>query len=327
MRSAWFVLAAVYIALISKPSRSAEPPIGIGVIGDSYSDEYEFYPPDRTTSRNWVECLAATRRLNFGGFSGEGWSEPRGRGFEFNWARNDATTDDAIALGQHRGVARQVTAGAVRYVVVFIGGNDFIHAIESAHPDAVLPGIAPRASRNLRAIVETILAASDDVRLAVVTVPDIRQLPELARAIRTGRISAKTADAYAGALAEFNTEIRRVAITNPRVALVDFDLMTRLANLASRERMRLAGQRLDRIQGANDLSHLFLADGRHLGTFGQAVLAQMVVTALDAKFAAGIERLGDREIREFAESIRTPSHALEATAADSVESAGRRSSP
>jgi len=25
---------------------------GIGVLGDSYSDEYQFYPPDRSTARN-----------------------------------------------------------------------------------------------------------------------------------------------------------------------------------------------------------------------------------------------------------------------------------
>ncbi len=30
----------------------------IGVLGDSYSDEYQFYPPDRSTAQNWVEILA-----------------------------------------------------------------------------------------------------------------------------------------------------------------------------------------------------------------------------------------------------------------------------
>ena len=39
----------------------ADLPGGVGVMGDSYSDEYQFYPPDRSTARNWVEILAATR--------------------------------------------------------------------------------------------------------------------------------------------------------------------------------------------------------------------------------------------------------------------------
>jgi hypothetical protein len=31
---------------------------GVGVIGDSISDEYRFYAPDRVTARNWVEVGA-----------------------------------------------------------------------------------------------------------------------------------------------------------------------------------------------------------------------------------------------------------------------------
>src|SRR3954469_8760815 len=30
----------------------------VGVIGDSYSDEYQFYTPDRSTAANYVEQLA-----------------------------------------------------------------------------------------------------------------------------------------------------------------------------------------------------------------------------------------------------------------------------
>ena len=38
----------------------------IGILGDSISDEYRFYAPDRVTARNWVEILAATRGVFFG---------------------------------------------------------------------------------------------------------------------------------------------------------------------------------------------------------------------------------------------------------------------
>jgi hypothetical protein len=34
---------------------------GVGVLGDSDSDEYQFDPPDRGKARNWVEVLATTR--------------------------------------------------------------------------------------------------------------------------------------------------------------------------------------------------------------------------------------------------------------------------
>src|SRR5436189_6373933 len=97
------------------PPRSAPPglPGGIGVIGDSYSDEYEFYPPDRSTARNWVEILAATRGMDFGPYSRASRGEPRNMGFAYNWARSCATTDDVIATGQHTGLAAQMAWGEV----------------------------------------------------------------------------------------------------------------------------------------------------------------------------------------------------------------------
>ena len=83
------------------------------MLGDSYSDEYRFYPPDRTTARNWVEILASTRGLDFGPYAAESRGEPRNQGYAFNWARSDATTDDLIATGQHTGLAAQVARGEV----------------------------------------------------------------------------------------------------------------------------------------------------------------------------------------------------------------------
>src|SRR3954470_13937987 len=125
-------LTALVIALLTPlaPARAGWRG-GIGVLGDSYSDEYQFYPPHRSTARNWVEILAATRGLNFGRFSTRSRGEPRNQGYEYNWARSDATTDDLIATGQHTGLAAQVARGEVNLVVVFIGGNDFINAMKT----------------------------------------------------------------------------------------------------------------------------------------------------------------------------------------------------
>src|SRR3954469_22183694 len=113
------LLRASLIALVFLSRTStllAGNPGAIGVLGDSYSDEYRFYPPDRATARNWVEILAEARGLDFGPFSAEGRGEPRNRGYEYNWARSGATTDDLIAAGQHTGLAAQVAAGKVRLV-------------------------------------------------------------------------------------------------------------------------------------------------------------------------------------------------------------------
>src|SRR4051794_9792640 len=156
----------------------AEPPGGIGVLGDSYSDEYRFYPPDRTTARNWVEILAATRGLDFGPFTTQGRGEPRNQGFAYNWARSDATTDDMIKSGQHTGLAEQVARGQVRIVCIIVGGNDFIGLMKSPGPLSAADRVLQRALDNYRTAVRTILEASGEVKLVVVTLPDIRLLPE-----------------------------------------------------------------------------------------------------------------------------------------------------
>src|SRR3954469_446760 len=137
------------LALHSCGLAHAGSPGGVGVLGDSYSDEYQFYPPDRSTARNWVEILATTRGLDFGQFAPASRGEPRNQGYAFNWARSDATTDDLIATGQHTGLAAQVARGEVGVVVLFIGGNDFINAMKTPDPAAAFQQVGPRAEANL----------------------------------------------------------------------------------------------------------------------------------------------------------------------------------
>ena len=50
---------------------------GIGVIGSSSTDEYQFRSGGRQWARNWVEQLAPARSFNFGAFSLESRAEPR----------------------------------------------------------------------------------------------------------------------------------------------------------------------------------------------------------------------------------------------------------
>src|SRR3954454_1698694 len=167
-------LAVLLIALLTPlaPARAGWRG-GIRVLGDSYSDEYQFYPPHRSTAQNWIEILATARGLNFGEFSTVRRVEPRNQGFAYNWARSDATTEDMIATGQHTGLAAQVAGGEVGLAVIYIGGNDFIHALESADPMASLARARPRALANHRVAVETILGAHPDVKVVLVTLSDL----------------------------------------------------------------------------------------------------------------------------------------------------------
>jgi hypothetical protein len=276
---------------------------GIGVLGDSYSDEYQFYPPHRTTARNWVEILAMTRGLNFGRFGTESRGEPRNQGYEYNWARSDATTDDLIATGQHSGLAAQVALGEVNLVVVFIGGNDFINAMKTADPVAALHEVGPRAEANLESAVATILRAHPAVNVVIITVPDIRDLPEFRVPLNAGHLPKAYSDAAAATVQRYNASIWAIATHQPRVAVLDFALVARVSDLIYPESVRLAGHPIVRSGPSDDPDHLFLGDVRHLGTAGQGLLASLFVDTINAKFHAGVQPLSEREILEFAATL------------------------
>ncbi|HEV3162708.1 MAG TPA: GDSL-type esterase/lipase family protein, partial [Isosphaeraceae bacterium] len=247
--------------------------------------------------------LAEIRGLDFGRFDARGRGEPRNQGYEYNWARSDATTDDLIRTGQHTGLAAQVACAKVAIVFVFTGGNDFINAMKSPDPAAALDDVLPRAQANYRVAVRTILEASPKVQLVLATVPDICNLPEFAVPIREGGIPKPLAHTYARAIGRYNAQIRSFAATEPRVAIIDLDLATRAANLVSPDHVFVAGRRLDRLRPGNDLEHFFLADVRHPGTLGQSMLARMFVDMINYRFGAGIAPLGDREVFDFAASL------------------------
>jgi hypothetical protein len=275
---------------------------GIGIIGDSYSDEYQFYPPVRSKARNWVEILAANRKLDFGSFTTQSRGEPRNQGFSYNWARSEATTEDVLAQGQHTGLAAQVAAGDVGLVAVFAGGNDFIHALGSSDPMPALEAALPRAQVNLRRIVETILAASPNVKLVLATVPNICDLPEFDEPIRTGSIARETANRATSLVRRFNASLRSMALGNPRIAIADLDLNARIANVVSRDFIPLGGRRIDRTHPGESALSAFLEDRRHAGTVGQALLARVFVQTVNTRFGVGIEPFTDQEILAIAES-------------------------
>lgn len=276
---------------------------GVGVLGDSYSDEYQFYRPDRSTARNWVEILAAARGVDFGEFRTSSWGEPRNAGFAYNWARSGATSASMIASGQHTGLAEQVARGEVSTVVIFIGGNDFIDALHSADPRSALSGLNRKAFANVRLAADTILAASPDVKLLVATVPDIRDLPEFRDPLRAGTLDTQAATLAAGEVEAFNAQVRAMAAPGNRVAIFDFAKLTRISVVLQPQYMTVGGRKVERERPGNSPDRLFLGDVRHLGTMGQGMLAKLMTDALNRKCGAGLKPLDEREIVAFADRL------------------------
>lgn len=292
--------ACVFALLTLPATAQAGWPKGIGVLGDSYSDEYQFYAPHRSMARNWVEILAETRGLNFGQFSTKSRGEPRNEGFAFNWARSDATTVDMIATGQHTGLAAQVARGEVDLVVIFIGGNDFINAMYAPDPAAAQKLAGPRAEENLQVALQAILNARSDVKVLLLTVPDIRDLPEFREPLRAGRLPRDHADAATAAIRHYNARIRELGAHEPRIAVLDCELVARASSLLYPDRVLVAGQPILRNGTSDDPGHLFLGDVRHLGTVGQGLMASLVVATIDARFSANVPPLSEQELLDFA---------------------------
>lgn len=159
---------------------------GIGILGDSTSDEYRADDARGgeygETTLNWVEQLANTRGLNFGPWGS--WGEPRRSGYEYNWARTGATINTMITSGQHTGLAEQVAAGKVSFVIVWIGNNDF-HLKNGPYEeiysgkmsDADLQKKVDQAVRELTTAMDTVLQAGD-VKMGVVAITDQGLAPE-----------------------------------------------------------------------------------------------------------------------------------------------------
>ena len=300
--------ALLAIAMIALPASSAPGGDGIriGVIGDSYSDEYQFYSPHRNASRGWVEILAATGRADFGEFRSSSRGEPRNQGYAANWARSGATSGDMIASGQHAGLASQAASGEVEIAVVFVGGNDVIEALHAPDPQSAMVGRGRHAAGNVGIAVSTLLGASPSLKVVVATVPDVRDLPEFRDPLRSGALPRALADRATAEIDAFNAEVRAMAASATsagRVVVFDLARITRIARAISPRVVFVAGRGVDRERPGDGVDHFFLGDSRHLGTVGQGLMAKLLVDCLNARCGAGIRPLHDPEIVAFAESL------------------------
>jgi hypothetical protein len=281
-------------------SSTWDPSIGVGAIGDSYSDEYEFYAPDRSTARNFVELLAEERDVNFGDFTVEDRGAPRHQGYAHNWAIDAARS--AGAAEQTAGLAAQVAAGDVEVVFVFIGGNDFRDVFlnldpASATPEGVQAAIGAAvqgALVNVFTAVGTLRAVDADVKLVVATLPNVAMLPEIRAAVQAGLLPDALVDAVDAGIDAFNHEVRTLADAIGNVALADVDGL--MDWIFAGRKFKVAGVAIDRDVPANDPTHLWLADGIHAGTIGQALLANVFIDAVNEEFGAGIKRFRPPEI-------------------------------
>src|SRR5262249_29202465 len=149
---------------------------------------------------------------------------------------------------------------------------------------------------NFDLAVRTILKANPQVQVLIATLPDIIELPEFAAPVREGRLPSSLTSSYSQAIGRYNQHIRFMAMVTKRVSLVDLALATQLAPRPDPDHVVVASRRLDRIPPANEPTHAFLADSRHINTLVQGMLANHVINVLNARLNAHIRPLTPREI-------------------------------
>jgi hypothetical protein len=300
------------IASAIHPDKAA-PRITVGALGDSDTDEYRFYPPDRNHARNWVEILANTRGIDFGSFSNANRGVPRAQGFASNWAESGATSTDMVN-NQLPGLAQQVRSGHIQAAWIFIGDNDFLYLLQSAQSGQISAQAFPQAlaqteataQANFDTAVNTLLAANPRVRLVVSTVPDVSILPIVQSGATTSQLQAAVS-ATSQAIAQYNAHIQSIASGNGRIAVVDLAGMANQLAQASASNdgaVSFGGATISLTTPGDDYRDFFLADGLHIGTVGQGIIADAFINAIDSQFGVPVRSLSPEQIVHYARSVQ-----------------------
>lgn len=283
----------------------------VGTLGDSYTDEYQFYPPDRSVARNWVEMLHSLRGVSFGKFTTQSRGEPRDQGFAYNWARSDATSVDMIN-NQLPGLTAQVAAGQVKYAWIFIGGNDYLHLLDDIRAGKIAPASIPAAivgktaqlEKDFVTAVETLLAANPNVKLVVSTLPDIINVPLARAAALSNPLYAQVIAGVDKGVASYNTLIRSIAAGSTRVALVDLQQVTQQAASSPTGTIQFGGATINLLVPSDDYHSFFLGDYIHIGTVAQGIVADEFALSVDQKFGSQLFPPAPQEIVRYAAAIQ-----------------------
>src|SRR5690606_10821539 len=120
---------------------------------------------------------------NLGPWSNTSRGEPRRRGYEYNFARSAHKVQDAIATGQHTGMAQLIQQGKVDYVHIEFNGNDYAEWNVEYHApyngtlsETQLQSKADSIISNYNIILDTVKNAGN-AKVQVATLPDLNMDP------------------------------------------------------------------------------------------------------------------------------------------------------
>lgn len=290
--------------------------ISLGVMGDSYSDEYRaedhragssYGGKYAQTTLNWLELLVKYRGVDAGKW--DSWGGPRRTGYEYNWALSGATANDVITSGQATGLAGQVRAGLITDVILHVGANDFAiwngtyQAIyktpeEDGLDDTQLQQKVNDIVANITKAVDTIRAAGN-VHIMVSNLLDRGQSPyfqsHFPDPVKRQRITH--------AVIQVNDGIAIMAKSRGVYIIDQYGLSVNnpvLAQIDSQGNLYIGGQRINLLVDDDEPHHLNLADHDHLGTVASGLAANYLFLKALNSFGETIAPFTDQEILEHA---------------------------
>lgn len=294
------------VALIEKfiPSEEEVTPLtikGVGIIGDSLSDEYRGDDSRgltyASTTLNWVEQLQRFRNVNFGQW--DSWGEPRRTGYEYNWSRTGATVNSMFISGQVKGVAEQVKKGKINVVIIYIGANDFAPYITPDGYDAIYNGSISdedllRKKNRLVADITTaveIIRNAGKVKILLITIPDWSNH----LGIRAAFPLPSERERVSNLIHATNTDLEQMAAERG-VATVDPNIFYQDLYAKGSDEIILEGKRFNAILPSNDPHSVFLDDGVHAGTILNGLFANYIIKAVNTKLGVSLRPFSAKEI-------------------------------
>jgi hypothetical protein len=269
--------------------------LGIGFLGDSYTDEYQFYPI-RDTAKNYVELLAQQRGLNFGSFSATDDNAVGHHGYAYNWAISGATSSEMITQ-ELPGLVKEVHAHKVRIVYMFIGGNDFNALLTSSDPLATLGTLQSSVTANIEKAANAIMAASGGAHVIIANLPDISLLPQGQAALADG-VPAFALNYVDSTEHSINSALASYAAAHSRVMVANLSGL--FSNLLSNGSFTIDGHTISGTQDGDVPTDAFLADDTHPGTILQAEMANLFIRTVDSGLGLTIPIFSNKQILDAA---------------------------
>ncbi len=322
----------------------ATGPIRIGSLGDSLTDEYQFYAPYRTAAQNWPEILSALRptQVSFGAFSTTTRGETRNQGYAQDWARSGATAigDDVVGAGttfanQYNGGDPAGAPGLltqpgglsnIDVATILIGGNDYEQSLVNSLNyivtsndvgTSVLDVLGAQIIGDLQTIpqdvligagtaVQAIQAKEPNFPIVLVSTPDVGDTPLVIRANNV--LNGFLPPADQNMLIDGFHNVAASITMNLRQFAANTPGV-HFVDLDSILSSFIAnpvfdGVYIDPTGAGPNYNDLFVGDSFHPGTIGQGILANAIVNSIDTIFPGAITPLSDNEILAYAKQVQ-----------------------